>query len=245
MLFMRRWFMRRSAISGALAILSAGSLCAATTPALTELGQAITAYNARDFGTTIQRLRGRTVPGLADYATYYLASSEQMTAEYDAALAVLAAYREHPVASSPLAGRISLLHARVLLDKKDRALAMQAMRILQIDSGILPQPDGDFAMGMAAEAAGENVQAAQSYQRVYYSAPNTDLGAQSWSALDRLRTTLGPDFPQPSPAEQIQRCEKWLAAKQYAKARLEYTALADTLTGPERYVARVGIGVSD
>jgi soluble lytic murein transglycosylase len=245
MLFMRRWFMRQSIVSSALAILSAGSLFAVTTPALTELGQAINAYNARDFGTAIQRLRNRTVPGLADYVTYYLASSEQMTAQYDDALAVLTAYREHPIASSPLAGRISLLHARVLLDKKDRALAMQAMRILQIDSRILPQPDGDFAMGLAAEGAGENVQAAQSYQRVYYSAPNTDLGAQSWSALDRLRGTLGPDFPQPSPAEQIERCEKWLAAKQYAKARLEYTALADTLTGPERYVARVGIGVAD
>ena len=240
MLLMRRW-----ANAGILAILVAGPLFAATNPALTDLGQAINAYNARDFGTAVQHLRNRHIPGLADYVTYYLASSEQMTADYDSALAVLAAYREHPVASSPLAGKISLLHARVLLDKKDPALAAQALRILEVDYRILPQPDGDYALGLAAEAAGEKVQAAADYERVYYSAPNTDFAAQAWTAMERLRGEMGGDFPEPSPVQQIERCEKWLAAKQYAKARAEYVTLAETLTGPERYLARVGVGIAD
>jgi soluble lytic murein transglycosylase len=224
---------------------AATSMFAAPTSSLTAIGQAINAYNTRDFGTAVAYLRNRNVPELADYVTYYLASSQQMTSDYDGALAVLTSYRDHPVASSPLAGKISLLHARVLLDKKDPALATQALRILQLDYKILPQPDGDFALGLAAEAAGEKVQAAQNYEHVYYSAPNTDLAAQSWTAMERLRKDLAAEFPEPSPAQQIERCEKWLAARQYAKARTEYSALADSLTGPERYMARVGVGVAD
>lgn len=218
---------------------------AAATPALTDLGQAITAYNAHDYGTAVARLRNRTVAGLSDYVTYYLGASEQLTGDFDGALSVLAAYREHPVSSSPLAGKINLLHARVLLDKRDPALAAQALRILQLEYKSLPQPDGDFALGLASEAAGEKPQAVLNYERVYYSWPNTDLAAQSWTAMERLRDAMGPDFPLPSPAQQLERCEKWLAAKQYRKARAEFAALADTLTGPERYSARVGMGIAD
>ena len=217
----------------------------AANPTVSELGIAINAYNVHDYGTAVQRLRNRNIPALADYVVYYLAASEQLTSDYDSALAVLAAYREHPVVSSPLAGKISLLHARVLLDKREPALAAQALRILQLDYNLLPQPDGDFALGLASEALGEKPQAAIGYQHVYYSWPNTELAAQSWTAIERLQGAMGADFPQPTPTQQLERCEKWLAVKQYRKARAEYATLAESLTGPERYSARVGMGVAD
>jgi soluble lytic murein transglycosylase len=109
----------------------------------------------------------------------------------------------------------------------------------------LPQPDGDFAMGLAYEALGEKAQAALSYERVYYEYPNTDLAAQSSTAIDRLRPALGKDFPNAPGTEQLDRGQKWLDARQYLKARQEYTALSDRLEGAAKDAAKVGIGKSD
>jgi hypothetical protein len=61
-----------------------------------ELGLGINAYNSRDYKGAIQHLRGHQFPALSDYLTYYLASSEQQTGDYDDALLVLAAYRKAP-----------------------------------------------------------------------------------------------------------------------------------------------------
>lgn len=223
------------------------AVCAhAAEPGLTELGQGITAYNSRDFTHAITHLRNaRTVAALSDYVTYHLAYSQVLTGDVDGALTVLNSYRANPIASSPLAGKISLIYARTLLDKRTPETSAKALTVLQTDYATLPQPEGDFALGLAYEALGERGQAALSYQRAFYMFPNTDIAAQASAAIDRLRPALGKDFPSPPALEQLARCESWLDAKQYAKARAEYTALAETLTGPEKEDARVGIGVSD
>ena len=116
----------RRAIS--VLILIAAAAPAAVNPVLTELGQAINAYSARDYATAVQRLRNKSIPSLADYVVYYLAASQQLTGDFDGALAALNVYRESPVPASPLAGRISVLHARVLLDKKDPSKVLARSR---------------------------------------------------------------------------------------------------------------------
>ena len=163
----------------------------------------------------------------------------------DGALTTLNAYRANPIVASPLAGKIDVIYGRALLDKRDPQSTTRALNLLQTDYKLLPQPDGDFALGLAYEAQGEQQQAALSYQKVYYSWPNTDLAAQSATALDRLRLALGKDFPSPPAAQQLERAEKWLAVKNYAKGRAEYVALVDHLTAPEQATAKVGVGVSD
>ena len=122
---------------------------------------------------------------------------------------------------------------------------MKALEVLQGTYKTLPQPDGDFALGLAYEALGEKAQAALSYERVYYEYPNTDLAAQSSTAIERLRPVLGKDFPTAPAGEQLDRGQKWLDAKQYLKARQEYTALADRLEGADKDAAKLGIGKSD
>jgi len=213
---------------------------------LTDLGQGINAYNSRDFigaASHLKNARGLTL--LSDYVTYHLAYAEVLTGNVDGALSVLNAYRAKPVEASPLAGKITLLYGRTLLDKRDPELSAKALSVLQDAYKTLPQPDGDFALGLAYEALGEQPQAALSYERAFYAYPNTDLAAQSSTALDRLRTALGKDFPTAPARQQLDRCERWLDAKQYAKARQEYSALAESLTGPEKDDAKVGIGKSD
>jgi soluble lytic murein transglycosylase len=218
----------------------------AAEPGLADLGQGINAYNARDFTGAIPRLRGaRSVAPLSDYVTYHLAYSELLTGDIDGALALLNTYRANPIDSSPLVGKISLVYGRALLDKRDPDAAAKALSVLQSDYKILPQPDGDFALGLAYEALGEQPQAALSYERVFYEYPNTDLAAQSWTAIERLRTALGKDFPAASAKQQLDRCEKWLDSKQYVKARQEFLTLSESLPGAEKDDAKVGVGASD
>ncbi len=225
-------------------LLAAGAW--AVEPGVTDLGQGIGAYNSRDFAGAVSHLKtARSVIALSDYVTYHLAYSEVLTGDVDGALALLNAYRAKPIDSSPLAGKISLLYGRTLLDKRDPALSAKALSVLQDAYKILPQPDGDFALGLAYEALGEQPQAALSYEKAFYEYPNTDLAAQSATAIQRLRTVLGKDFPTASARQQLDRCERWLDAKQYAKARPEYAALAESLTGPEKDEAKVGIGKTD
>ena len=109
----------------------------------------------------------------------------------------------------------------------------------------MPQPDGDFALGLAYEALGEQPQAALSYERVFYEYPNTDLAAQSSTAMERLRTALGKDFPTAPARQQLDRCEKWLDAKQYAKRARNIRPWRRRLDGAEKDDAKVGIGKSD
>ena len=220
---------------------------AATDTAPNRLGQGVNAYNLRDFPGTIQQLRGLQpqIPKLSDYVVFHLASSELQTGDIDGAVRDLTAYRAQPVLSSPLAGKISLLFARALLDQRQPASNSKALDVLQTDYKLLPQPDGDFALAMAYESLGEKLQAALTYQKVYYAFPNTDLAAQSWTAMDRLRLVLNRDFPVAPPRQQLERCQKWLDTKEFSKARQEYVVLASTLPEPDRDQAKVGIGAAD
>ncbi len=230
------------------AVLLAGvAVASAADPALSQFGQGITAYNSHEFPVAIARLREAHggVPALADYLTYYLGWSGILTGDVDGAVALLKTYRANPIDSSPLTGKLTLLFGRALLDKRDPDAASKALSVLQADYKNLPQPDGDFALGLAYEALGEKPQAALTYEKVFYEYPNTDLAAQSSTAMERLRASLGKDFPTASARQELDRCEKWLDARQYLKARQEYTALENRLEGADKEAARVGIGKSD
>ena len=227
-----RWSEYGGQLVTALIVLLAGGAIGAE-PGLSELGQGINAYNSRDFIGAVSHLRtARNVTLLSDYVTYHLAYAQVLTGDVDGALSLLTAYRANPIDSSPLAGKISLLYGRTLLDKRDPEMSAKALKVLQNDYKSLPQPDGDFALGLAYEALGEQPQAALSYEHVFYGYPNTDLAAQSWTAMERLRNGFGKDFPAATASQQLERCENWLAAKEYAKARQEYSVLAESLTGP-------------
>jgi soluble lytic murein transglycosylase len=245
--FTTAWFGAHCLKAAAMpAVLLAAAAGASGQTSVAELGQGISAYNARNFTGAISHLRGvRSVTQLSDYVSYHLAYSQLLTGDVDGALASLTAYRANPIAASPLAGKIELLYGRTLLDKRDPDSSAKALNVLQTAYKLMPQPDGDFALGLAYEALGEQQQASLSYERAYYAHPNTDVAAQSSAAIDRLRVSLGRDFPSAPARQQLDRCEKWLAAKEYGKARQEYTALAESLAGTEKDEARVGIGASD
>ena len=239
-----RWF-RPQFGAVMLAVLTVCAPARAADPSENRLSQGINAYNLHDYSGAIQHLRGLQIPKLSDYVAYYLGSAEAQTGDNDSAVRDLIAYRTHPIVSTPLGGKLALATARALLDRRLPASNAQALEILQTDYRLLPQPDGDIALGMAYEAQGEKLQAALSYVKVYYGSPNTEQAARAWDAMTRLKTDLGKDFPSAPPRQQLDRCQKWLDAHQYANAKQEYTALAQSLPEPDRDEARVGIGAAE
>jgi soluble lytic murein transglycosylase len=225
----------------------AASMSGKDDAAVARLGQAISAYEKRDFFTTVHLL---SAPGqsakLRDYVVYYLANAELVTNQGDAAARALGSYAVSPVAGSPLAGRISLLYAKALLGQHNDEVAnsAKARQILQNDYPLLPQPDGDFALAQAFEATGFPRQAAIYYQHVYYSFPAAESSEKARAALEKLRATLGTDYPAPAARQRLDRGAAWLKAKQFTKARQEYAMLVSELTGSDRDEAQSGVGAA-
>src|SRR5690348_13472107 len=102
---------------------------------MAQLGRGITAYNSRDLAGAIATLHGLAAaqPRIADYAVYYLASAEQQSGDSASALEELNRYRANPISASPLAGKITVVHARALLDQHQPPSNAKALEILHSD----------------------------------------------------------------------------------------------------------------
>jgi soluble lytic murein transglycosylase len=227
--------------------LAAGLYAASPDPAITRLGQAVAAYDKKDFFTAAHLLTAGGQPAkLRDYVAYFLANAELVTNNGDSAVRDLERYEANPVTGSPLAGRIGLLYAKALLGetRSTPATAAKARQILETDYTLLPQPDGDFTLAQAFQSTGFPRQSAVYFERVYYMHPASDLADRAKAALDKLRTIVGADFPEATPRQRLDRAKAWLTAKQYAKARQEYAMLTGELTGAFRDEAQSGVGAA-
>jgi soluble lytic murein transglycosylase len=234
------------------ALLAAGltaalAASAAFDPGVARLGQAITAYDKHDFFTTVHLLTAGGQPDkLRDYVTYYLSNAELMTNNGDAAVRDLGHYLGNPVPASPLAGRLGLLYAKALLTQSHAtpATAAKARQILETESSLLPQPEGDFALAQAYEATGFPREAVVFYQRVYYMHPASDLADKAKTAEEKLQPALGTEYPAATPRQRLDRANAWLKTKQYVRARQEFAVLAGELTGADRDEAQSGVGAA-
>src|SRR6185437_3031474 len=91
--------------SAGIAVLAASlvSAQAAVDPAVTRLGQAVDAYENKDYSTAIRLLAASGQPAkLRDYVAYYLANAELVTNNGEDAVRNLAHYSADPVSGSPL-----------------------------------------------------------------------------------------------------------------------------------------------
>lgn len=179
---------------------------------------------------------------LGDYVAYYSAAARAELKDYSGAARELQIFDKPAPLLSPLASKAALLAASAFVDDKSPS---DAIRILRENYKLLPQPEGDFALASAYQAQGELSQAAILYQRVYYEYPNKPAAADASAALEGLRRSMLKSFPPPMPEQMLARGEKWVAAREYGKARHEFESLAPALGGVERDRARVRIGAAD
>ncbi|MDQ2901586.1 MAG: hypothetical protein M3Y07_17585, partial [Acidobacteriota bacterium] len=180
--------------------------------------------------------------GLGDYVAYYSATVQAELKNYPEATRQLEIFEGPAPLLSPLGSKAALLAASAFLNNRAPG---DAIRVLRENYKLLPQPEGDFALASAYRAQGELAQAAILYQRVYYEYPNKPVAAEASAALDELRSSMLKSYPPPMPQQMLARGEKWIAARDYGKARHEFESLVPVLGGTERDQARVRIGATD
>ena len=211
--------------------------------ALARLALGVAAYEQQDNDRAIRNLKAAQ-PRLAkieDYTVYYLAAAEVQAKDPGSVPKQLERLQDRP-APSPLAGKATVLAGKALIDSKNPA---EAVRVLRERYAGLPQPDADLTLAMAYEAASDPVNASTYYQQVYFNYPDRDAAARASAALILLKANMGAAYPEPTASQMLERAGRWLAAKEYGRARQEYTSLVSQLSGEDRDLARVGIGVAD
>ena len=209
---------------------------------LARLGLGIAAYEQKDFAGAIaqlKKLRGQ-LPQVGDYIGYYLAAARVESKDFAGVAADLAP--AHATATvSPFAARAWILEARAAED----SAPAEAVRVLREHYAELPQPEGDLNLADSFLALGDQAHAAESYQRVYYQFVAGDAAARAAAAIASLEVSMGAAYPAPPPQQMLHRADRLLDAHLYPQARAEYRSLAGELSGPERDLARVGVGAAD
>lgn len=209
------------------------------------LERGIQAFESQKYSEAIAALKAaQASPNgskLADYAAFYLASAREELRDFEQARKDLAVFHK-PGIASPLETKALLLEARGLAETGSGPAAVKMLKSRYEE---LPQPAADFTLAQVYEAAGEPAQAATYYQRVSYLYPLSDSAARAAKALDGLKAQLGAKYPPPMPELMLERGNRYLSARLYPKARLEFTALMEELGGADREMAEVQLGATD
>ena len=216
-------------------------LRAASDPAA-DLKTAIEAVNSKQFAIAsplLGDLRAR-LPQLADYAGWYLATTQAELKNYAAVPPALdAVFNQAP--RSPLRGRASLLAADAYVKLGKPQAAIGVLREYYAETAA---PQSDMALADAYLAVGDKANAAVYYQRVYFGYPQSPAAPRALAAMDKLKLEMGDDYPPAMPYSMLGRAVKLLEAGQTANARKEFESLIPQLGGVERDLARVRIGVA-
>ena len=209
----------------------------------------MTSFSRGNYGEAVEQLSlaqseigDDAVPRLGDYVAYYLGAAQAELKKYGDVTRTLALFDKPAPLLSPFDARAALLAAHGYLENHSPG---DAIRVLRDGYKLLPQPEGDFALASAYQAQGELPQAAILYQRVYFEFPAKPAAADASAALDNLKRTMGKEYPPPMPRQMLDRGEKWIAAREYGKARHEFESVAPLLSGFERDQAHVRIGAAD
>ncbi len=202
------------------------------------------AYAQQDFSGAVAHLQAAKskLPQLADYTGYYLAVSKAEMHDPSGVIAELSVFHAAQRLISPLGAKANMLEAQARLQQQQPG---EAIRLLRQEYESLPQPDGAMLLAQAYEAQGERAPAAALYQKVYFSYPATRSAVAAATAIERLKTAMGKDYPPADPTLMLDRGDQWVAVKQFEKAKQEYKGLASSLVGLPHDQAEVRVGASD
>jgi soluble lytic murein transglycosylase len=181
-------------------------------------------------------------PILRDYAFYIREQAEYALKSYsDVKQAAIQVFDHDP--ESPFVGAAAALAVKADLDGDQ---PKQALELVEKYSDVIPQPQSDLLLARAYAGTGDLKNAADYYQRVYYSYPNsTKEATEAANALVDVKAKMGDQYPMPTPAAILGRAEKLLQAKNPAGARIELAAAIPQLTGAQQDLARVRLGETD
>ena len=187
------------------------------------------------------KTRAGKAPSLDDYAQYIRAQAEYNLKDYgEVAKAVPHVFNQVPL--SPLVGPAAALAVRSHLDNDK---PKEALDLIKKYYDRIPKPQSDFLLARCFKGVGDPAQAAEYYQRVYYTYPTAKEATDAANALVDLKSQLGDQFPTPMPTTLLDRAQKLLDAKNPSAARTELAAAIPQIGGAQRDLARVRLGEAD
>jgi soluble lytic murein transglycosylase len=158
---------------------------------------------------------------LADYATYYSAAAALMANDpVQAAEAVRDFSSNFP--ASPLRLQGLELLAEALIDSQK---SQEAVLILTGEPSVRRHATLSLLLAKAYEEVGNLSQAARAFQEVYFAFAASSQAKEAGQALERLRSRLGADFPQPTEEIETARLESLFNASLFKEALEGYEVL--------------------
>lgn len=216
-----------------LKMVGAAGLIAAAQHQL-ELGNfAAAAQNAAD--------ASRKAPILDDYAQFIRAKAEYELKNYsEVQESATSVFNQAP--PSPFVGEAAALAVRADLEANS---PKQALELTKKYFDVIPEQEANLLLAQSLEATGDLAQAAEYYQRVYYTYPSAKEATDAANALVEVKQRLGDAYPPPMPSAMLARAQKLFEDKNPAAARVELAAAIPQLGGAQRDLARVRLGEAD
>jgi peptidoglycan lytic transglycosylase len=131
---------------------------------------------------------------LADYAEYYQGAAASQENKPEIAVSILARFRDRFPESVLQLDATRLLAWSLLGAGRPE----DAIKVLQAAPQLSRQPPLQYLLGEAYQKAGDLVEAARTFQGVYYRSPGAAEAAPAGRALDSLQIQLGTHYPTPS-----------------------------------------------
>lgn len=190
---------------------------------------------------TLRSIPAARLPRIQDHVAFLTASALYGTNADATAIDTLQIVFQHNP-KSPLVPRAAIIAARAANRLGQPQQALATLRKYYAD---LAQPQGDAVLAETFEKAGDNVSAANYYQRIWQQYPMSKEASDAETAMARLKASMGDSYPPPMPAGVLQRAAKLMEANQQSRAKSDLEAALPTLGGADREVALVRIAACD
>ncbi len=229
-----------------LAALASAAVAQTPEANLAQLAAGAQSIEEKAYETAVERLSGLAarMPKLGDYARFYLGSAYFELKNYPAALTALTpVYRDKwDGLTSPFQIRAVALAAEALVES---GKGQQAVALLRQYAEKLSKPAYQVGMAKALESTGDDIAAAGHYQNVYYGFPAWEKADEVSEALRRLKAKLGDRMPPAMPQMMLMRAKAFSDARKATEAKAELEAIMPFLTGADKELAQVRLGVAD
>jgi len=177
---------------------------------------------------------------LRDYADFYAAVAASAQGNHQEAADILSNFQARN-ASSPLAPRAALEHAKLLIQLQK---PQEAAKLLE-EALALPQPASSYYLARAYELSGRLLAAAKAYQKIYFEYPASSEAIDANGRLLDLRLKMTSDYPSPSAQQWKLRADALFNRSRWKDAEAAYRSLAtSTNDAAVRQRANVRISVS-
>ncbi len=203
-----------------------------TSGALASLALGAGEVEGKQFNNALAHLRAaeKRLPALADYPAYLMAAAEFELRDFGQVDKDLKPVWDH-APTSPLVVKAIVLAANTFIQSAEPKKAIDLLE--QKGAEIAPEKAA-LLLATAYEEAGDTVQAAAQYQRLYVEFPFSKEAEEARASFLK--------YPLPSLQARLARCSRLIEGRDYTQAKTELEALAPELSGADRDAARVLLG---